>query len=111
MPRPSTRVGRRFKVSFRPFGGLTYNVGYTPNVSRTGMFVATMQPPRPGDKVSVEITGNDGFLRLDAVVVHARRVPPVQQQTEPSGMGLRFLEPGESAEVLQQMMGLAASLW
>ncbi len=109
--KPSRRLGRRLQVRFRPIGRSQSHVGYSTDVSETGMFVATIRPLQPGTEVDVEITDKKRSLHLDAVVVHARKVPPAWQCLRPSGMGLRFLEASESAAGLRQLVGRPASLW
>ncbi len=75
------------------------------------MFVATIRPLKPGTELDVEVSDKKRRLRLDAVVVHARKVPPIWQQLRPSGMGIRFLEAAERAEGLRRLMGRSAALW
>ncbi len=109
--KPSRRLGRRFQVRFRPLGGDKAHVGYTTNISETGMFVATIRPLKPGTELDVELSDKQRSLRLDAVVVHARKVPPTWQRIRPSGMGLRFLDMRAHSEGLRQLVGRSASLW
>ncbi len=75
------------------------------------MFVATIRPLAPGTELDVEVTDKKTSVHLDAVVVHARKVPAVWQRLRPSGMGLRFLEPGETAASLKRLLGPAAASW
>ncbi len=107
----SKRIGRRFKVRFRPVGELKTYSGYTVDLSQTGMFISTIRPLRPGTELDVEISVRQHSLHLDAVVVHARKVPPTWQRIYPSGMGMQFLEPGESADGLRRLMGRSGALW
>ena len=111
MGKPSRRLGRRLQVRFRAVGGQESSVGYTTNVSATGMFVATIRPLPPGTELDVEIGDKKQSLRLDAVVVHARKVPATWQRIRPSGMGVRFLDPAESSENLRQLVGRSGSQW
>ncbi len=108
---PSRRLGRRLQVRFRPIGGRESHVGYTANISQTGMFVATIRPLAPGTELDVEVSDRRCCLRLDVVVVHARKVPPKWQMLRPSGMGVRFLEAADQAEGLGRLVGRSASLW
>ncbi|MCP3957983.1 MAG: hypothetical protein GY719_09035 [bacterium] len=110
LPKPNRRLPRRFPVRFRPIGEREAQVGYSTNISQTGMFVATMRPEKPGTELDLEVAGKEHKMRLDAVVVHARKVPAMWQRLRPSGMGVRFLEPGESVEGLRQVVGTAGSL-
>ncbi|MEM7587624.1 MAG: PilZ domain-containing protein [Acidobacteriota bacterium] len=111
MGNPNRRLGRRLNVRFRQVGEEKSHVGYTINISATGMFVATIRPLKPGTQVDVEVSDKEHTMRIDAVVVHARKVPPVWQRIRPSGMGVRFLDPRDRAMALRQMVGPAASLW
>ncbi len=111
MGNPNRRLGRRLQVRFRPIGESKSHVGYTTNVSATGMFVATIRPLKPGTEVDVEVSGKDHSIHIDAVVVHSRKIPPMWQRIRPSGMGIRFLEPTERSIGLRQLVGPAASLW
>jgi Tfp pilus assembly protein PilZ len=109
--KPSRRLGRRFQVRFRPLDGGDAHVGYTTNISQTGMFVATIRPLKPGTEIDIEVSDKQSSLRLDAVVVHARKVPASWQRIRPSGMGVRFLDMQAHAEGLRQLVGPSASLW
>lgn len=109
--KPSRRLTRRLQVRFRTRGEVKSYVGYTANVSETGMFVATIRPAPPGTELDVEVSSKDHSLRLDAIVVHARKVPPMWQRIHPSGMGLRFLELETTADELKQLVGRSRSLW
>ena len=107
----SRRLSRRFQVRFRPIGSRQTHTGYTTNISETGMFVATIRPAQPGTELDVEVSDKRRMLHLDAVVVHARKVPPIWQQLRPSGMGVRFLDAADRAEGLKRLVGKSASLW
>ncbi len=109
--KPSRRLGRRLQVRFRPIGKSEAHVGYTTNISETGMFVATIRPLQPGTELDVEVSDKRRMLRLDAVVVHARKVPPMWQRLRPSGMGVRFLQADGRGEGLRRLVGRSASLW
>lgn len=111
LPKPSRRLGRRFQVRFRSLGSAESHIGYTTNISQTGMFVATIRPLKPGTELDVEVRDKESSLRLDVVVVHARKVPPVWQRLRPSGMGVRFLAEGERVEGLRRLVGRSAALW
>lgn len=105
--KPSRRLNRRLPVQFRPFGELQSHVGYTSNLSETGMFVATIRPLKPGTQVDIEVGDKKRAQHLDAVVVHARKMPPGYQRVHPSGMGLFLLHPAESSGILRQLMSIS----
>ena len=105
--RPNRRFMRRLQVRFRESGGEKSWVGFTTNISETGMFVATVRPSRPGTRLDVEITDKKLTLKLGAVVVHARKSPANFQQIMPSGVGVRFLNVADRADNLRKLMGRA----
>ena len=111
MSKPSRRLGRRLQVRFRPAGGEESSVGYTTNISATGMFVATIRPLPPGTELDLEVSDRKRSVRLYAVVVHARKVPATWQRIRPSGMGVRFLDSAANTENLRQLVGPSGSLW
>ena len=98
LAKPCRRLPRRFPVKFRPIGAHETHVGYTTNISQTGMFVATMRPEKPGTEIDLEVSGKEHRMRLDAVVVHARKVPAIWQRLRPSGMGVRFRPTSEDVQ-------------
>ena len=111
MPTHSRRLGRRLRVRFRSVGESESHLGYTTNISATGMFIATFRPLPPGTEVDLEVNDRKDPVRLSAVVVHARKVPAMWQRIRPSGMGMRFLAPAEHCQSLRQLVGRAASVW
>ncbi len=109
--KPGRRFPRRLSVRFRAVDEDDYKIGYTTNISQTGMFVATIRPLPPRTRLALEI-GNKGQepVCLDAVVVHARKVAPVWQKIRPSGMGVKFLTPEVHGERLLDLMSIPAAL-
>ncbi len=73
------------------------------------MFVATVHPVRPGTRLDLELCDKKQSLRLDAVVVHARKSPANFQRVMPSGVGVRFLDATDSGDHLRQLMGRFAA--
>jgi uncharacterized protein (TIGR02266 family) len=76
--------------------------GYAKNISRGGMFIASVSPASPGSRFQVEfpLPGRSGSqVRCSCEVVWNRLYSP-KDQYEP-GMGLRFLDlPSPSAEAI-----------
>lgn len=75
--------------------------GYAKNISRGGMFVASVNPPAPGCRFMVEFCLPDGPERAccQAEVVWNRTFS--QRGPYEPGMGLRFLDlPAEQAGVI-----------
>ncbi len=93
--RGDRRALRRFRVGFWPRGSAERYVGYTVNISTTGMFVATTRPLPAGTRLRVQIGPEGRDFILEAEVARALRVQQQFQNVRPSGMGLRFLSVAE----------------
>jgi Tfp pilus assembly protein PilZ len=94
----ATRFPRRLQVRFWPQDDVdSAYVGYSRNVSMTGMFVATVHPMKPGRLLEIHFRGEGYDFRLRGQVIHAAKVSPMLQAVRPSGMGIRFL--GRSLEL------------
>lgn len=88
--RRAIRRPRRVQVNFWKQGEPTSYIGYTTNISMTGMFVATNSPMPSGTRVRIEVTGERGFM-VEAVVAHARKIRSDLSRVSQSGMGVHFL--------------------
>ena len=86
-PRKLRRVLVRFwrRGEERPRGG------FTKNLSVTGAFVTTPDPADRNERLRVELVDGGRQATLEAVVVHAHRVPPELRRFTDSAMGIRFL--------------------
>jgi hypothetical protein len=104
--RRATRRPRRVQVHFWRQGDPTAYIGYTTNISLTGMFVATNSPVSSGSRVRVEVIDRDRGFMVEGVVAHARRSPVELARLNQSGMGIRFLS---VEELVRELMpaGLA----
>jgi Tfp pilus assembly protein PilZ len=89
--RRATRRARRVQVHFWKQGEPTAYVGYTTNISMTGMFVATNSPMPSGTRIRVEVIDRDRGFMVEGVVAHARKVRSELAAITQSGMGVRFL--------------------
>jgi Tfp pilus assembly protein PilZ len=89
--RRATRRARRVQVHFWKRGEPTAYVGYTTNISMTGMFVATNSPMPSGTRIRVEVIDRDRGFMIEGVVAHARKVRSELAAITQSGMGVRFL--------------------
>ncbi len=89
--RRATRRARRVQVHFWRQGEPTSYVGYTTNISTTGMFIATNSPIPSGVRVRVEVLDRDRGFMVEGVVAHARKVRAELAAVTQSGMGVRFL--------------------
>jgi PilZ domain len=83
--RRAVRRPRRVQVSFWRRGEPTPYIGYTTNISMTGMFIATNSPVAGGSRVRVEVVDRNRGFMVEGVVAHARKMASL------SGMGVRFL--------------------
>ncbi len=89
--RRAVRRPRRVQVHFWKQGEPTSYVGYTTNISMTGMFVATNSPMPPASRIRVEVIDRDRGFMVEGVVAHARRIRGELARVSQSGMGVRFL--------------------
>lgn len=89
--RRAVRRARRVQVHFWKQGESTAYVGYTTNISMTGMFVATNSPMPPASRIRVEVIDRDRGFMVEGVVAHARRIRGELARVSQSGMGVRFL--------------------
>ena len=67
-------------------------VGYSRNISATGMFIATVHPVKPGRVLGIEFQGEEVQFKVRGQVVHSAKVSPLLQSVRPSGMGVKFLD-------------------
>jgi PilZ domain len=89
--RRATRRARRVQVHFWRQGEPTAYVGYTTNISMTGMFLATNSPMPSGTRIRVEVIDRDRGFMVEGVVAHARKVRSELAAITRSWMGVRFL--------------------
>ncbi len=89
--RHDRRHPRRFRVNFWERGSDTRQVGFTVNISTTGMFLANNRPLPEGTRLRVQVGPEDHNFIVEAVVARSLRVPPHLQSVRPSGMGVHFL--------------------
>lgn len=67
-------------------------MGYTTNISMTGMFIATNSPMAGGSRIRIEVNADrDRGFMVEGVVAHARKVRGELMRVTQSGMGVRFL--------------------
>lgn len=104
--RRAIRRPRRVQVHFWRQGDPISYIGYTTNISLTGMFIATNSPVSSGSRVRVEVVDRDRGFMVEGVVAHARKSPPELARLSQSGMGIRFLS---VEELVRELMpaGLA----
>lgn len=109
--RASTRVLYGVLCSFRPAGSLEPHFGLTYNLSREGLYVRTLDPPKRGSRLWLEmrVPGQGGAIHLRGEVVWATG-PQKPGGTAPPGFGLQILAeecpPSDLAAYRQGYRGL-----
>ena len=98
--RESPRYSRHIQVRFGAEGDDTRRAGFTTNISRTGAFIRTNFPSRPGTRLVVEAAQAEHWFAVVGQVVHAAKVAPALEKVRPSGMGIRFLPIDELVDEL-----------
>ncbi len=66
-------------------------LGFTANISHSGMFITTSHPIGRNGRIEADIEGDRGSFQIDAVVARAEAVPFALRQVRTGGMGVRFL--------------------
>jgi hypothetical protein len=89
--RRAVRRPRRVQVHFWKQGDPAAYLGYTTNISLTGMFIATNSPVPSGSRIRVEVMDRDRGFTVEGLVAHARKMQPEMARLNQSGMGVRFL--------------------
>src|SRR5215210_1724193 len=89
--RRAVRRPRRVQVNFWKQGEPTPYIGYTTNISMTGMFIATNNPLPSGLRIRIEVMDRERGFMVEGVVAHARRIRGELARVTQSGMGVRFL--------------------
>lgn len=108
--RAHPRYPRRLEVRFWRQGDTQGHMGFTTNVSKTGVFVGTGHSLEPGERIRLEIAANDRGFMAEGRVVRVHRVALALRQVEQPGVGIRFLLPEELiADVLPAGHGAAAA--
>lgn len=104
--RRAVRRPRRVQVHFWRQGDPAAYIGYTTNISLTGMFIATNSPVTSGSRIRIEVIDRDRGFMVEGVVAHARKSPVELARLNQSGMGVRFLS---VEELVRELMpaGLA----
>ena len=73
--------------------GRASQIGYSGNISNTGMMIRTPNVLAPGTVVELELRLPRGTMELAGRVVWARTGPMTWLATGRIGMGIRFIEP------------------
>ena len=94
MPRPTQgaqRVRRRIEVRYGPAGPRF--IGYSGNLSRTGLMVRTTRVFRPGTVLSIELKPAGRSIPLRGRVMWARKGSVQWLGTGRIGMGVHLIDP------------------
>jgi len=96
MPKPKqkSRRGRR-RVQVRYGVGEPRFIGYSGNISRTGVMVRAARVFPPGTVLDIELKFPDHIFRLRGEVVWAREGSYQWVLVGRVGMGINFIEPPE----------------
>ena len=100
------RARRRVEVRFGP--DQPQFVGFSGNVSRTGIMVRAVRVFSPGTVLNLELKFPDGIFHVRGEVVWAREGPVQFLSTGRVGMGITFLQPPDDLlSFLERMSGPA----
>ena len=98
------RYAQRIPVYYREHGQDKRSLGYTTNISATGMFLTCHRMVPRGTRLQLEVAERGASFFLEAVVTRTESVPPELRQVKPQGLGLRFLQIDELiSELLPQV--------
>ncbi len=91
---PARRSRRRLSVRFGP--DQPKHIGYTGNISSSGMMIRTVRVFAPGTRLSLEVELAPRAVRLTGLVIWARAGDPSWVATGRIGMGLKLIDPPEN---------------
>jgi len=92
--KPARRSRKRLTVRFGP--NQPEYIGYSANISSSGMMIRTGRVFAPGTRLLLEVEIVPRALRLQGVVVWARAGDPRWIATGRIGMGLKFIHPPDN---------------
>ncbi len=87
----SLRSRRRLTIRYGP--GEARHIGYSGNISRTGMMIRTIRVFEPGTVLTIEMDLSGRKLQLSGQVIWARIGEVRWLPTGKIGMGIRFVQP------------------
>ena len=108
-PRPrqlEARYRRRLEVHYTARGRVS-QIGYSGNISNTGMMIRTPNVLEPGTVVDLELRLPHGSIAVTGRVVWARTGPMTWLATGRIGMGIRFIDP--PADLVTQLRDQTAA--
>jgi Tfp pilus assembly protein PilZ len=102
---PARRSRRRLTVHYGT--GSTKHIGYSGNISRTGMMIRTTRVFEPGTILTLEVELLPRTICLTGKVMWARVGELRWLPTGKIGMGIRFIDPPEN--LMETIAPIAAS--
>ncbi len=87
--RDTERLPRRLKIQFQEKGTTKSHLGYTVNISGTGVYIVTGHLLAKGTRVRTQLSAEGDSVVLEGVVV---RVERSLHSMKPSGMAVHFLD-------------------
>jgi Tfp pilus assembly protein PilZ len=101
--RRARRIARRLKVSFTDLSSGEHYVGYSTNISETGLFLASSHLLKVGSRVRLEVASADRTIVLEGAVARLSRVPAQLRSLQNVGMGICFIQ---VAELVKEVLPL-----
>jgi hypothetical protein len=94
--RKENRVVKRARSRLMARFGETVpdRVGFTGNISESGLYLRTNSVFRPGSTIQLAVQFPDRTFTFWGTVVWAKKVPPQLAHILDCGMGIRFIDPG-----------------
>ncbi len=100
--RKHERFRKRLTLKFGD--GDVGRIGFTEDISDTGIFIRSATPMAPNTILTVEINAlNNDFIRLKGRIMWARKVPLNMMHRVKGGMGLRITEFIDNEELYLQL--------
>ena len=90
---PARRSRKRLPVLYGP--AQASHIGYSGNISQTGMMIRTTRVFAPGTLLHLDLEAAPRHLRLQGRVVWARAGEIAWLATGKIGMGVKFVDPPE----------------
>jgi hypothetical protein len=92
---PESRIAKRSPKRLQVRFGVekANKVGFTRNVSKTGLFIQTNLPMPPGTILKIEVAFPTRTFALRGLVVWAKKVPARLSHLLVCGMGIRLVQP------------------
>jgi Tfp pilus assembly protein PilZ len=103
--RARNRIAKRLFIRFGPEQAV--NIGFTGDISLTGIFIKTNTMFAPGSILKMEVELPDSkILHLKGTVMWAKRVPAtLVRHIKKSGMGVKIVQPpAEYIEFVSSMI-------